>query len=526
MKILISDNLNPQCVEILTRDGFEVENRPGIPPADLLAAIGECDALLVRSATKVTAEVIAAGRNLKVVGRAGTGVDNIDVQAATRKGVVVMNTPGGNTVSAAEHAVSMMLSLARNIPQAHASLTGGAWDRKSFTGTEVFEKTVGVIGLGKIGREVAARCKGLGMTAIGYDPVLGADASARLGIEPVTLDELYRRADFITVHTPLTAETTGLLNDAAFEKCKKGVRVVNCARGGIVEEGALLRALQSGRVAGAALDVFATEPPKGNPLVGHPRVVVTPHLGASTEEAQEKVAIQIAHAVGDALHGRGYAGVVNSSALGAMLQGEMRPYVSLAEKLGSAAAQLARGKVKKVTIGVAGDQIAGSVEVLKAGVLKGVLSHAVPDPVNVVSAPFLAQEMGLAVGVRQDPAEDDFPVRVSVTYETDQDVHELSGVVFGRSAARLIALDRYRLNVNPEGFLLIYKNLDRPGMLARVGSILAEHGVNIGEVSLGRSAAGAEALTIMSVDSRVPGAALDGISRVDGVSGVRVVDLH
>jgi D-3-phosphoglycerate dehydrogenase len=430
MKILISDNLDPQCVEILTREGFEVENRPGMPAADLRASIGQFDALLVRSATKVTAEVIAAGTNLKVVGRAGTGVDNIDVPAATRRGVVVMNTPGGNTVSAAEHTVSMMLSLARNIPQAHASLTGGAWDRKSFTGTEVFEKTIGVIGLGKIGREVAARCKGLAMHVVGYDPVLSPDAAAKLGIQPVSLDELYRRADFITVHTPLTAETTGLLDDAAFEKCKKGVRVVNCARGGIIDEAALLRALESGRVAGAALDVFVAEPPKGNPLIGHPKVIVTPHLGASTEEAQEKVAIQIAHAVGDALRGRGYAGVVNSSALNMMLQGEVRPYVHLAEKLGSAAAQLARGKVKKVTIGIAGD-LAASAEVLKAGVLKGVLSHAVPDPVNIVSAPFLAQELGLAVSVRQDSAEEDFPVRVSVGYETESESHELSGVVFG-----------------------------------------------------------------------------------------------
>ncbi|MBP1653541.1 MAG: phosphoglycerate dehydrogenase [Bacteroidetes bacterium] len=525
MKILISDNLDPQCVEILTRDGFEVENRPGIAPAELRATISAFDALLVRSATKVTADVIAAGANLKIVGRAGTGVDNIDVPAATRRGVVVMNTPGGNTVSAAEHTMSMMLSLARNIPQAHASLTGGAWDRKSFTGTEVFEKTVGVVGLGKIGREVAARCMGLGMTVVGYDPVLGAEASSRLGIEPVALDELYRRADFITVHTPLTPETTGLLNDAAFQKCKKGVRVVNCARGGIIDEAALLRALKSGHVAGAALDVFTAEPPTGNPLVGHPKVIVTPHLGASTEEAQEKVAIQIAHAVGDALRGRGYAGVVNSSALNLTLQGDVRPYVILAERLGSAAAQLARGKVKKVTIGIAGDQIAASAEVLKAGVLKGVLSHAVPDPVNIVNAPFLAQELGLSVGVRQDSAQEDFPVRLSVGYETDQDSHELSGVVFGLSATRLIGLDQYRLNVNPEGFLLIYKNLDRPGMLASVGGILAQHGVNIAAVSLGRESAGGMALTVMNLDSAPDAACLSILSQVDGVSSLRVVSL-
>lgn len=521
MKILISDNLDPQCVEILTRDGFEVDDRPGLPAADLLATIARYDALLVRSATKVNAEVIAAGSNLKIIGRAGTGVDNIDVPAATRRGIVVMNTPGGNTVSAAEHAVSMMLSLARNIPQAHASLTGGAWDRKSFTGTEVFEKTVGVVGLGKIGREVALRCKGLGMTAIGYDPVLGAEASARLGIEPVTLDELYRRADFITVHTPLTPETTGLLNDGAFRKCKKGVRVVNCARGGIVDEAALLRALQEGLVAGAALDVFTAEPPKGNPLIGHPKVIVTPHLGASTEEAQEKVAVQIAHAVSDALHGRAYTGVVNAAVMHMTLKEEVRPYLILAERLGSFLYQIGKGKLRTVTVSGAGGTVLPVLDLLRAGVIKGILSHTQPEPVNFVNAPVLADELGLSVTESRESRVGAYENLLRVRYETDAETHEAAGTVFGTRGVRMVFLDGFSFEVHPEGALLVYRNEDRPGMLAQVSANLARHSVNIAGVTLGRLLEGGDALTLMNVDGEIPRQA---VAELEGIAGVR--DLH
>jgi D-3-phosphoglycerate dehydrogenase / 2-oxoglutarate reductase len=526
MKILISDSLEQSCIDILLHEQFEVDNRPGLPAEELKKVIGAYDGLIVRSATKVTTDVIGKGVRLKVIGRAGTGVDNIDVDAATRRGVLVMNTPGGNTVSAAEHTVSLMLSLVRNIPQASASLLRGEWERKKFTGMEVFEKTIGVIGLGKIGYEVAMRCMGLGMKVLGYDPVLSNDVMTKMKIEPVSLDELYRRADIITVHTPLTAQTRGLLNDDVFRKCKKGVRVINCARGGIIDEGALLRALESGQVGGAALDVFEVEPPKGNPLLAHPHVIATPHLGASTEEAQEKVAIQIARQVADALKERAFTAVVNGAAMHLTLKQEIRPFVKLAERLGSLAAQATGGRLRHVTFSAAGEAVTGSIELLKSSVLKGVLSHMTPDPVNFINASFLAKELGVTVTDQRGMAAGDFANFLSVRYETESETREVAGSVFGSSAIRLVQMDGFTFEVNPEGHLLIYKNIDKPGMLARVGTILAQHQVNIAGVSLGRTAMGETALTVMNVDSDVPTAALSALKEQEGVSDVKVVRLE
>jgi D-3-phosphoglycerate dehydrogenase len=437
-----------------------------------------------------------------------------------------MNTPGGNTISAAEHTVSLMLSLVRNIPQAYASLLRGEWERKKFTGMEVFEKTVGVIGLGKIGYEVAMRCLGLGMKVLGYDPVLSSEVMTKMKIEPVSLEELYRRADIITVHTPLTAQTRGLLNDEVFRKCKKGVRVVNCARGGIVDEGALLRALESGQVGGAALDVFESEPPKGNPLLAHPRVIATPHLGASTEEAQEKVAIQIAHQVADALKERAFTAVVNGAAMHLTLKEEIRPFVKLAERLGSLAAQATEGRLRHVSIAAAGELVTGSIELLKSGVLKGVLSHMTPDPVNFINASFLAKELGITVTDQRAASGEVYSNFLSVRYETESETRDVAGSVFGSSAVRLVQMDGFTFEVNPEGHLLIYKNIDRPGMLARVGTILAQHQINIGGVSLGRTAVGETALTLMNIDSDVPPVALSALREEEGVSDVRVVNLE
>jgi D-3-phosphoglycerate dehydrogenase len=525
MKILVSDQLEQSCIDILEHEQFTVHNRPGLSPQELLEVIGDYDGLVVRSATKVNAAVIARANALQVIGRAGTGVDNIDVNAATRRGILVMNTPGGNSISAAEHTISLMLALARNIPQAHASLVGGAWDRKSFTGTEVHEKTVGVIGLGKIGREVALRCNGLGMHVLGYDPVLAADLTTKLDIEPVSLDELFRRSDFITVHTPLTPQTRGLLSDETFARCKKGVRIVNCARGGIVDEGALLRALGDGRVAGAALDVFESEPPKGNPLIGHPHVVVTPHLGASTEEAQEKVAVQIAHQIVDALQGRAFSGVVNGSAMHLTLKQEVRPGLDLAERLGALVVQTAPGKLKQLTVAASGEMLVQSLELLKAGVLKGILSHTVPEPVNFINAPFLARELGISVIEERSNDSSPYANILRVRYETEGETREVAGTVLGPHAVRLVAMDGFSFEVRPEGYLLIYRNIDRPGMLARVGTILAAHRVNIAGVSLGRFRPGETALTVMNVDGAVPEAALQEVTSQEGFSFVRLVRL-
>ncbi|MBM2839474.1 MAG: phosphoglycerate dehydrogenase [Bacteroidetes bacterium] len=525
MKILVSDALEQSVVDVLTGEGFEVDHKPGMSPAELKNVIGEYDGLVVRSSTKVNAELISFAGKMKVIGRAGTGVDNIDVEAATRAGILVMNTPGGNTISAAEHTVSMLLSLARNIPQAHMSLTKGEWDRKRFIGTEVFEKTLGVIGLGKIGREVALRCQGFGMKTIGYDPVLSSDVAMKLNIELVTLDELYRRSDFITVHTPLSAETKGLLNDATLAQCKRGVRIINCARGGIVDEQALHRALVSGRVAGAALDVFEVEPPKNNPLLSHERVIATPHLGASTEEAQEKVAVQIAHQIADALHGRGYSGLVNGAALQFSIKDEVKPFLTLAEKMGSLVAQLATGKIKHLTVVASGDLVVSSLELMKAGILKGILSHLYPDPVNFINAPILANEMGLVVGEQRGITGENFTNLLGFRYKTEKETKEVAGTVFGSSTIRLVKLDSFRFEVRPEGFLLIYNNIDKPGMLARVGLILAKHNVNIAGVSLGRGSIGENALTVMNIDSDIPEGGMVELQAEEGLSNLKLVRL-
>ena len=525
MRILVTDDLEQSGVDILRREGFEVDARTSVPPEELEKIISSFEALVVRSATQVTADVIAAASSMKVIGRAGTGVDNIDVGEATRRGILVMNTPGGNTISAAEHTVSMLLSLARNIPQAHMSLARGEWNRKKYIGTEVFEKTVGVVGLGKIGREVAFRCQGLGMKVVGYDPILANEVAQKLKIELVSLDELFRRSDFISLHTPLNNETRGLLNDDSLSRCKHGVRIINCARGGIIDEGALLRALQSGRVAGAALDVFETEPPKGSLLLVHEHVIATPHLGASTEEAQEKVAIQIAHQVADALRDRGFAGVVNSSALQLTMKQEVRPFVTLAEKMGSLVVQMTAGKVRRVQIGTWGDLVTSSIDLLRAGILKGILSRVLPDPVNYINAPFLAEEMGLAVVEQRESDGENFTNLLRVRYETDQEVKDVAGTVFGTSSIRLVKMDGFRFEVKPDGHLLIYNNVDKPGMLARVGGVLAKFNVNIAGVSLGRSGVGANALTVMNIDSDIPRAGMDELLKQEGVTGLRVIHL-
>jgi D-3-phosphoglycerate dehydrogenase / 2-oxoglutarate reductase len=526
MKILISDSLEAPCIDHLRSEGFDVDNRPGLSHDDLRGTIGGYDALIVRSATKVTADVIDHASNLKVIGRAGTGVDNIDAKAATRKGILVMNTPGGNTVSAAEHTVSMLLSLVRNIPLANMSLREGKWERKQYIGTEVFGKTLGVVGLGKIGREVATRCQGFGMNVVAFDPVLSQEVADKISIELVSLQDLYRRSDFITLHTPLTNETRYLLNARTLAQCKKGVRIVNCARGGIIDEQALFAALQSGHVGGAALDVFEQEPPSHKELILHQHVVATPHLGASTEEAQEKVALQIAHQIADALHERGYTGVVNGGALHMTMKAEVRPFLMLAEKLGSFVAQMSTGKLRGVSVAAFGETAVSSLELLKAGVLRGILERVLAEPVNFINAPLLAEEMGISTLDEKIGSGENFSNLVRVRYQTDVETREVAGTVFGQSACRLIRLDDFRFELKPEGVLLVYTNKDRPGVLARVGGILAKHQVNIAGVSLGRTGLGATALTVMNIDSELPKQGWNELEADDQVSNVRQVFLE
>jgi D-3-phosphoglycerate dehydrogenase / 2-oxoglutarate reductase len=523
-KILITDPVDDACVDILREEGFSVERKTGLSEEELGALIGGYDVLIVRSGTQVTAGIIGYGAKLKIIGRAGTGVDNIDVDAATRKGIIVMNTPGGNTVSTAEHAISLLMAMARNIPQACAALKNGKWDRKTYRGVEVFGKTIGIIGLGKIGKEVAVRLQGFGMNVLGYDPLVADDVIAKLNIESVTIDELLRRSDYITIHTPLNDETRGLLNEKTLGQCKRGVRIINCARGGIIDEQALLAALNDGQVAGAALDVYEQEPPASDhPLLKHPNVVVTPHLGASTVEAQEKVAVQIAHQIADALKERSLVGAVNISAAQFSVREDHKPYLQLAERIGSIAGQIMEGKLKSIACTVAGEGLHGSFEILKSAVLRGVLSPRLDQPVNDVNAPYFARELGIALSDRKDDSTGNYPQLLTVEYETDKEQRKISGTVFGVNSIRIVQVDDYRVEVEPSGPMLFYWNIDRPGMLAAVGSILADANINIAGLSLGRKAFGEEALTIIDLDSDVPASVIDTIAGIDGVINPKLV---
>lgn len=525
MKILITDPIEQSCVDILTREGFQVDLKPGLPAEEIKAIIHEYAALVVRSGTKVTADIIEKATSMKVIGRAGAGVDNIDSAAASRKGIIVMNTPGGNTLSTAEHTFSMLMAVARNIPNAHASLVAGRWDRKKFMGTELFGKTLGIVGMGKIGREVALRAQAFGMTTIGFDPVLSPEVGLKLNVELVSLDEIYRRSDFITVHTPLSDETRGLLNDASIAKCKKGVRLINCARGGIIDEAALLKALDSGHVAGAALDVFVEEPPKDYTLAKHPKVVATPHLGASTEEAQEKVAIQIAEQIADALKDRGIVGAVNAAALQAGVPNEIKPYLQLAEKLGSLQAQVMKGQLKELSVELTGELLQKHSELIKAGVLRGLFSKLMSQPVNYINAPVLAQSMGVRISEKKSTDSNDYANLLTIGYVSDAEQRTFAGTVFGGKHLKIVRLDKYSIEGTPEGTFLYYTNIDRPGMLAKVGALLAEANINIAGLSLGRSGMGERALTVVNVDSQIPDGVLQKVAALDGIFNAKVVIL-
>jgi len=525
MKILITDPIEQSCIDILTREGFQVDAKPGLPAEEIKKIIADYAALVVRSGTKVSADIIEKATSMKVIGRAGAGVDNIDSAAASRQGIIVMNTPGGNTISTAEHTMSMIMALARNIPQAQASMVAGKWDRKKFMGTEVYGKTLGIVGLGKIGREVATRSQAFGITTIGYDPVLAADVAAKINVELVSLEEIYRRSDFITVHTPLNNETRGLLNEQTIAKCKKGVRLINCARGGIIDEAALLKALDSGQVAGAAIDVYTEEPPKDYTLVKHPKIVATPHLGASTEEAQEKVAIQIAEQIADALKDRGIVGAVNAAALRAGIPNEIVPYLTLAEKLGKLLAQVMQGQLKELTIELSGELLHKHSELLKAGVLRGIFSKLMSQPVNYINAPVLAQSMGVRISEKKEADSENYATLITVGYKTETEERSFAGTVFGGKYLKIVRLDKYYVEGNPEGTFLYYTNIDRPGMLAKVGAILAEANINIAGLSLGRTGVGERALTVVSVDNPIPDSVLQKVRSLDGVFHAMVVTL-
>jgi D-3-phosphoglycerate dehydrogenase len=524
-KVLVTDSLAPQGLEILERArGLEVSYQPGVDPADLLHAIADADGLVIRSGTKVTGDVIAAGKQLRVVGRAGIGVDNVDVGAATARGIVVMNTPGGNSITTAEHALALLISLARHIPQATASMKAGRWEKKKFMGLELYNRTLGVLGLGNIGRIVADRARGFGMKVIGHDPFLAEVAAAKLGVELVSLDELLERADAITVHVPRTKDTLGLLGRKAFEKARPGVLVVNAARGGIVDEEALLEALEKGQVGGAGLDVFVEEPPPADhPLVKHERVVCTPHLGASTEQAQVNVAIAVAEQVRDFLLQDVIGNAVNVPSISRELLGQVRPYLVLAQKLGRFQGQLCPGAIEQIEIEYSGEAAELDVAPITIAVLKGLL-ESVTDQVNMVNAPVIAQEHGIKVIESKSSRASDFASAISTRVKGCVD-RLIVGAVFHGGQPRLVRIDDFMLEAIPEGPTLVLHNHDRPGVVGQVGSVLGEAGCNISRMQLALVRERSEACMLVNIDSAPAPDVMERLRSLPHMISAQLVDL-
>ncbi len=515
-KVLISDKMDPKAAEIFRARGVEVDEITGKTPDELKAIIGDYDGLAIRSSTKVTKEILDAATNLKVVGRAGIGVDNVDIPAASSRGVVVMNTPFGNSITTAEHAIALMFALARQLPEADASTQAGKWEKNRFMGVELTAKTLGLIGAGNIGSIVAERALGLRMKVVAFDPFLTEERAIELGVEKVDLDTLLARADFITLHTPLTDQTRGILSKEALAKTKKGVRIINCARGGLIDEAALKEALDSGHVAGAALDVFATEPAKENPLFGTPGFISTPHLGASTTEAQVNVAIQVAEQMADFLLSGGVTNALNMPSLSAEEAPRLKPYMALAEKLGSLVGQLAHGPLQGVSIEAEGDAAALNQKPMTGAVLAG-LMRAYSDSVNMVNAPFLAKERGLDVREVRNEREGDYHTLVRVTVKTESGERSVAGTLFGDNKPRLVELFGIQVEADLAGSMLYVVNEDQPGFIGRLGSLLGEKGVNIGTFHLGRRQAGGEAILLLSVDGKMDKPFLDTVRALPGV---------
>jgi D-3-phosphoglycerate dehydrogenase len=523
VRVLIADPMDPKAAAIFRDRGIEVDEKPGLSADELAAIIGEYDGLAVRSATKVTRSVLEAAGRLRVVGRAGIGVDNVDIPAATARGVVVMNTPFGNSITTAEHAIALMFALARQLPQADASTQAGKWEKNRFMGVELTAKTLGLIGCGNIGSIVASRALGLKMKVLAYDPFLTEERAVELGVEKVHLHELLARSDFITLHTPLTDQTRGILSREAIALTRPGVRIINCARGGLVDEAALKDSLDSGHVAGAALDVFESEPATASPLFGTPGFISTPHLGASTNEAQVNVAIQVAEQMSDFLLLGGVVNAINMPSLSAEEAPRLRPYMALAEKLGRLIGQVLGENVRSVSVEVEGAAAELNQKPITGAVLAGLMG-SYSDSVNMVNAPFLAKERGLDVREVRHEREGDYHTLVSVTVGTPHGEQRVAGTLFGNKAPRLVEMFGVGVEAELTGAMLYIVNTDEPGFIGRLGTALGEAGINIATFNLGRRAAGGEAVALVAVDGEV---SADVTSSLSALPGVReVVSLH
>lgn len=526
MRVLVCDGLEKTGVDLLRAEsGLAVDERPALSPAELADAISDCEALVVRSKTRVTGDLLDRASRLRVVARAGTGVDNIDVAAATRRGVVVMNAAAGNTVTTAEHTLAMLLALARQIPQADSCLKSGRWEKNRFVGVELMGKTLGVIGVGRIGLAVAERARAFGMEVIGYDPYFTSEAAGELTVEMTSLDDLLSRSDFITLHTPLTEETRGVLGRAAFEKMKPGARVVNCARGGLVDEAALVEAIREGRVAGAALDVFEHEPlPPDSPILGVDRIIVTPHLGASTHEAQLNVATMIARQVIDFLKRGTVRGAVNYPHVSGELLAEIGPYIDLAAKLGLFQGQAFGHDVREVAVEYSGEVSSHDVRPITQSLLAGLLGPVI-ERVNMVNASIVAEERGIRVTESLSRRARDFASLIRVRTVTSHGESDVAGALFGKRDGRIVRINGFSLEAIPKGNMLILFNRDVPGVLGRVATLIGDQGINIGRLYLGRKRRGEIALALIQLDQPMSDGGLAELGALDEVISVQPVSL-
>jgi len=504
-KILISDGLAEEGRKILTADpDVQLEYREKVPQDELKAMIKDYDALIIRSAAKVTKEILEAAPKLKVIGRAGVGIDNVDVPEATRRGIIVMNTPDGNTISTAEHTISMLLSLSRNIPQADASVKAGKWERKNFMGTEVYGKVLGIVGLGRIGTELAKRAQAFGMTIMAFDPFLTREKADKLQVKLASLDEIFQNADYISVHTPKNRETEGLIGKAQFAKMKPTVRLINCARGGIINQNDLKEALKSGKIAGAALDVYDQEPPADPELFTLPNIVMTPHLGASTEEAQINVAIIIAEQLLDALKGKTIRNAVNIPQVPSELLKEMSPYLQLSDKLGSFLAQVMDGQLKRITVKYAGEVTSYPTDLITVSAVKGMLSSMLSESLNFVNAKVLAKERGIEIVETSSTDTVDYASTITLEVEDDGKRLEITGTLIGKKREPyVVSVFGYHTDFLPQGNLLVFTHHDEPGIVGKMGSMLGNQNINIAALRMGRNEVGGEAVSILNVDSEI-----------------------
>ena len=519
-KVLISDKLDPLAVEIFEQNGVEVDFKPGLSPEEQLEIIDQYDGLAIRSATKVTEDMIAKAKNLKVVGRAGIGVDNVDIPAATAAGVVVMNTPFGNSITTAEHAISMMMSLAREIPQANESTHAGKWEKKRFMGTELYNKTCGVIGCGNIGSIAADRALGLHMKVVAFDPFLTEERAKELGVEKVELDDLFKRADFITIHVPKNEHTAGLINKEAIAKMKDGVRIVNCARGGIVVEEDLKEALDSGKVAGAALDVYEEEPATDNILFGHERVICTPHLGASTTEAQVNVAIQVAEQMSDYLMKGGVTNALNMPSISAEEAPKLKPYLKLAEQLGAFAGQITEHAIQGIEIEYCGTITSMNTDPITSTLIAYLLGSQL-DSVNMVNAMQVAESRGITIKQSYDNDGKDWRSLINLVVTTSQRERNVSGTLFTGKEPRIVNIEGVPIELKLADDMLFIRNEDKPGMIGALGTILAEANQNIADFRLGRHGAGETAICLVSLDEPLSDDLFEQVSNLPQIRDAR-----